>query len=65
MKRLGDSMSMSTVPLTDSAEPYSDKEDESSICQSYQMIMILYHYLVKPCTRSLLLIVSFMLNYTY
>ena len=41
-------MTMSLMPLTDSAEPYSDNENENGICLSYQMITILYRHLVKP-----------------
>ena len=58
-------MSISLMSLADSAEPYSDNENENGIYLSYQMITILYHHLVEPSTRSLLLIVSFMLSYTY
>ena len=39
---------MSLMPLTDSAEPYSDNKNENGIYLSYQMIMILYCHLVKP-----------------
>ena len=53
------------MPLADSAEPYSDDKNENGIYISYQMIMILYRHLLNPSTRSILLVVSFKLKYTY
>ena len=51
-KKLDNIMSMSLMPLADSADPYSNNENENGIYLSYQMIMILYHHLVEPSTRS-------------
>lgn len=52
MKRLDNIMSMSLMPLADSADPYSNNKNENGIYLSCQMIMILYHHLVEPSTRS-------------
>ena len=52
MKRLDDIMSMSLMPLADSADPYSNNKNENGIYLNYQMIMILYCHLIEPSTRS-------------